>query len=250
MLTCNTSTTLKPVCGNGIIEQYEECDDTSGCCDSVTCKFKVQCSLNNGVCCDLGTCLWKPVSTSCIRDDGTQGVCVNGGCVNQPLCDNSANSIYGQFPQMYTNTQICPVLSGYTLGCAQRCTFSFNSNGCYSYTTSGDNHWFQDGTTCSRLDNSTGFCINGKCIPHYLTNFPFPFPFPFPKRNRTTTAIVTTEPLNLMTTSFEEQTITPQKQKIKVFYIVSCSIMILSVLMIFVSVKKIMKESEQHERLL
>eukprot|EP00949_MAST-11_sp_MAST-11-sp1_P005277 g5277.t1 len=38
-----------PKCGNGVIDVGEECDDSSSCCDSSTCKLKGECS--GGSCC-------------------------------------------------------------------------------------------------------------------------------------------------------------------------------------------------------
>ncbi|EJD04481.1 uncharacterized protein FOMMEDRAFT_155615 [Fomitiporia mediterranea MF3/22] len=58
------------MCGNGIVEEGEDCDPgqnvTSSCCDSTTCKFKngAQCDPASSPCC-TGTCTFSPSSQVC-----------------------------------------------------------------------------------------------------------------------------------------------------------------------------------------
>lgn len=51
-----------PICGNGFVENGEECDCglpeycDNKCCDPITCKLKPTAQCGTGKCCDLETC--------------------------------------------------------------------------------------------------------------------------------------------------------------------------------------------------
>ena len=99
-----------PSCGNGVVDAGEECDDTSKCCDQVTCKFKGECS--GGECCnsdckkitegqcspekpDDGVFEWKTgdygaCGDACIKT--REVYCVDGGDLrtDDAKCDASA----------------------------------------------------------------------------------------------------------------------------------------------------------------
>lgn len=70
-LAASTKQTITfAMCGNGIVEEDEDCDPgqgaTSSCCDSATCKFR-----DNAVCdpasspCCTSQCAFSPASTVC-----------------------------------------------------------------------------------------------------------------------------------------------------------------------------------------
>ncbi|GMT34999.1 hypothetical protein PFISCL1PPCAC_26296 [Pristionchus fissidentatus] len=60
----------KAVCGNGIVEEREDCDCGVGgcnhdCCDAATCQLTSKAECASGQCCDLKTCKPKARSTQC-----------------------------------------------------------------------------------------------------------------------------------------------------------------------------------------
>lgn len=69
--------TYAPECGNGIIEEGEECDDPSSCCNNCQLASGAQCS--GGDCCDA-QCKFKLTSSMCPLEAGEQGYCANGVC--------------------------------------------------------------------------------------------------------------------------------------------------------------------------
>ncbi|KRY42572.1 Disintegrin and metalloproteinase domain-containing protein 12, partial [Trichinella spiralis] len=60
-----------PLCGNGFLEEGEQCDCglphicDNPCCNPKTCKFNADATCANGACCDLSTCQPKRVGTVC-----------------------------------------------------------------------------------------------------------------------------------------------------------------------------------------
>ncbi|KRZ06717.1 Disintegrin and metalloproteinase domain-containing protein 12, partial [Trichinella zimbabwensis] len=60
-----------PLCGNGFLEEGEQCDCglphicDNPCCNPKTCKFNADATCANGACCDLTTCQPKGVGTVC-----------------------------------------------------------------------------------------------------------------------------------------------------------------------------------------
>ncbi|XP_049535594.1 uncharacterized protein LOC125951089 isoform X2 [Anopheles darlingi] len=65
-----------PVCGNGFVENGEQCDCglkeycENSCCDPVTCMLYSNASCATGECCDLSTCMPKIGGTVCRAADG------------------------------------------------------------------------------------------------------------------------------------------------------------------------------------
>ncbi|KRX17345.1 Disintegrin and metalloproteinase domain-containing protein 12, partial [Trichinella nelsoni] len=60
-----------PLCGNGFLEEGEQCDCglphicDNPCCNPKTCKFNADATCADGACCDLSTCQPKRVGTVC-----------------------------------------------------------------------------------------------------------------------------------------------------------------------------------------
>ena len=57
-------------CGNGIVEDGEDCDcgndmPCSACCNKATCKLAANAKCADGLCCDLATCTIKPKNATC-----------------------------------------------------------------------------------------------------------------------------------------------------------------------------------------
>ncbi|XP_028968697.1 zinc metalloproteinase-disintegrin-like atrolysin-A [Galendromus occidentalis] len=63
-------------CGNGIVEDGEECDCgpenfcTTKCCNPKTCKLNEGATCGHGECCDLATCLPRRAGVKCRDQDG------------------------------------------------------------------------------------------------------------------------------------------------------------------------------------
>ncbi len=105
--TCNDGVCQASICGNGIIEPGEQCDDgTSGmdsCCNATTCQYEpsgTACADDNEVCttdeCNaVGECTHPNNSAPC--DDGDQctgpDICSGGACGGPPVvpvgCDDN-----------------------------------------------------------------------------------------------------------------------------------------------------------------
>ena len=63
------------VCGDGVVQAGEECDDTSGCCDLSSCMLANAAQCSGGECCDSSTCRPRSSSTLCASDTG---ICIGG----------------------------------------------------------------------------------------------------------------------------------------------------------------------------
>lgn len=172
-------------CGNGIVEQGEDCDcggangcGDNACCDASTCKFKsgAVCDPSNEDCC-TSTCQYQSQGSVCrsstgacdpeevctgssptcpadtVADDGTTCgssgaglTCASGQCTSRDLqCKNIVGALVTD-----NNTSACN-----SQGCLLSCASSkLGSNTCYSM-----NQYFLDGTPCE----GGGKCSNGQC---------------------------------------------------------------------------------------
>jgi len=135
----NCWTSYAPKCGNGIVEENEDCDDTSACC--VNCKFKAGGVCSGGSCC-TSTCQFTPSTTNC----GLDGYCANG------VCTSSTCSIY-------SNLNFCNNPSNNP--CQQTCTIN-GGTACNLLNRYGLDGRVKDGTVCSTSPYST--CSNGVCV--------------------------------------------------------------------------------------
>ncbi|KAJ6573929.1 zinc metalloprotease [Mycena vulgaris] len=168
------------MCGNGIVEQGEDCDPglgvTSPCCDSETCKFKngALCDPDSSPCC-TGQCGFAPstqvcrppkdakcdvqetctgTSSSCPSDvvvpngkscGGNDLACASGQCTSVSLqCQMLGSSM--------NLTTECPNQSSST--CQVSCQDPTQSNQCILLTA-----LLVDGSPCGYA----GFCASGKC---------------------------------------------------------------------------------------
>jgi hypothetical protein len=178
----NIETVTEGQCGNGIVEEGEQCDcggeegcANSPCCDGSTCRFAqgavcdpanegcctTQCQLaSNGTVCRASTGVCDPAETcsgnnatcpsdSTSRDgdscgDGLQ--CASGQCTSRDLqCRNVMGSLTSDNDTYACNSQTCQ------LSCASP---EFGANTCYSMRQN-----FLDGTNCG----GGGTCNNGAC---------------------------------------------------------------------------------------
>ncbi|MCJ1313284.1 hypothetical protein MMC25_006961 [Agyrium rufum] len=174
------STISGGVCGNGIVEEGEECDcggaqcGDNQCCDSKTCKF-----INNAVCDDsnedcCNSCQFASSGTVCRTSTGScdpQEVCT-GTTSNCPTdtvapdgqgCGNGLQCASGQCTSR--NLQCKTLMGSYTSnndtyacddqGCTLSCASpQFGPGTCYSMQQN-----FLDGTPCG----GGGTCGNGQC---------------------------------------------------------------------------------------
>ena len=141
-------------CGDGVLdlEYYEECDDSSACCDQTTCKFATGAQCSGGGDCCSDSCQLEDASTSC---SSGAGYCANGAChTTQELCDSydatSATTV--------TNTATCPIQQ-----CKQTCLVEGGTT-CItdSYFSELDDFNLADGLMCS-TGSGTGYCVSGEC---------------------------------------------------------------------------------------
>ncbi|KAF3177218.1 hypothetical protein TWF225_003021 [Orbilia oligospora] len=183
----NIPTIVAGVCGNGIVEEGEECDSggDSTCCDPSTCRFRTGavCDPTNEECC-TGTCQFAPntqvcrpsngpcdpeetcsgSSSSCPADvttpdgqscgDANAGTyCASGHCTNR---DAQCRSLVGVLQGVNNNTRSCD-----DVNCQLTCTSPQLGQGvCY-----GMQQWFVDGTRCG-----SGVCRSGSCVGNSVFN--------------------------------------------------------------------------------
>jgi hypothetical protein len=132
-----------PMCGNGFVEDGEQCDCglpedcTTPCCNATTCKMMQNATCATGACCDTNTCQVKPATTSCRSS--------RGECDLAEYCDGSR--------------EYCP--SDIYLQNGQTC---LNDKG-YCYHGKCSTH---DGQ-CSKLWGPTGKSSHSLCYQHFNT---------------------------------------------------------------------------------
>ncbi|KAJ6260271.1 p45K [Drechslerella dactyloides] len=194
-MTCLTSNRNVPtitdgVCGNGIVEEGEECDSGSGvqssCCDPQTCRFRsgavcdpandecctAQCGFapntqvcrpSNGPCDPQETCtgntatcpidVTTPDGQSCSNGTASGLYCASGHCTSR---DAQCRSLVGVLQGVGNDTRSCDDTS-----CQLTCTSPRLGQGvCY-----GMQQWYVDGTKCG-----SGVCRSGSCVGNNVLN--------------------------------------------------------------------------------
>ncbi|GAA6062534.1 hypothetical protein JCM10212_004300 [Sporobolomyces blumeae] len=165
-------------CGNGIVEDGEECDPgsaTSSCCDPSTCKFRAGavCDPINSLCCTSscqvagsGTVCRPSLDSRCDKEEVCDGSssdcpddeyekngkscgdglsCTTGVCTSRDLqCQNAGSSLNLQ--------SACPQSA--SQGCSIVCNDPSSRSSCVILDQS-----FRDGTSCGY----GGRCENGEC---------------------------------------------------------------------------------------
>ncbi|KAI9024900.1 Metallo-peptidase family M12-domain-containing protein [Phycomyces nitens] len=168
-----TTQTLQ-MCGNGLVEDGEECDsggEDSDCCDAKTCKFKAGaiCDDYNDLCCDK--CQFRPSSYSCRPSSsecdiaeyctGNSSTCPTDLYSDNGLsCGTGLQCASGQC----TSRDVQCKSRGSSLNVTSSCSTARSE--CQLYCNNPDglgcivfNGQFLDGTTCG----SGGYCKNGSC---------------------------------------------------------------------------------------
>lgn len=181
----NVPTISGSQCGNGIVEQGEDCDcggvegcGTNNCCDPTTCKFKgsAVCDPSNEECC-TSTCGFATADTICRASTGVcdpQETCTGTSAVcpadaNAPdgqACGNSTEGLTCASGQCSSRNLQCKTLMGvYT---QNNSTYACSDSGCQILCASPEfgfnvcyrmNQYFLDGTSCQ----GGGKCSNGIC---------------------------------------------------------------------------------------
>lgn len=166
------------ICGNGIVEEGEECDcggeeacKGNKCCDWKTCKFKpgAVCDDSNGECCE--NCQFKSADTICRPsisecDEAEHCTGKSGSCPSDlfkkdgTTCGEKGKGLYCASGQCTSATQQCKDrINGadkacqlYTRSCFMICE---RDDVCYAYDLP-----FRDGTKCG----NGGHCERGRCV--------------------------------------------------------------------------------------
>lgn len=172
-------------CGNGIVEQGEDCDcggeqgcGGNRCCDPKTCKFTANsvCDPSNEECCD-NQCQFKGAGTVCRASTGVcdpEETCSGSSSTCPPdsssddgtSCGASGAGLQCASGQCTSRDQQCKTLMGslttgndtyscQSSGCILSCgSPEFGRNTCYTMQ-----QYFLDGTPCE----GGGRCSNGNC---------------------------------------------------------------------------------------
>jgi hypothetical protein len=185
-------------CGNGIVEEGEDCDcggesgcSDNSCCDATTCKFKNNavcddsnegccnnCQFaNNGTVCRASTGACDPAETcpgnsgTCPQDAsapdgescGNRLQCASGQCTSR---DQQCRSVMGGYQGVGNNTSACDSQTCQISCSSGRSNSVFRNNVCFEVQQN-----FLDGTPCGgggKCDNVSLLRV-GKNKKHYLT---------------------------------------------------------------------------------
>ncbi|OGM46184.1 zinc metallopeptidase mde10 [Aspergillus bombycis] len=165
-------------CGNGIVEDGEDCDcgdncDDNSCCDGSTCRFRdgAVCDDAAGPCCT--NCQFASSTTVCRDSTGScdiQETCTGNSSAcptdrfapDGQTCGNSSDLFCASGEctnrdmqcQQLLNTNGTGVSACNTDSCTLSCSVDWYGSG----TCMGMNRQVQDGTPCSG-----GFCRSGRC---------------------------------------------------------------------------------------
>jgi hypothetical protein len=181
------------VCGDGIIDPAEECDDFSQCCKSCKLAPGAQCSLHQS-CCDPTTCQVAPSTQLC---RGVKGGCdveeycngVNFSCppdLKNKTCTHEQQCLFliKDYPNIAGE---CPRAGDLTLSKDPSCKALYclrrtdlYCNGDYKDST-GKTIMVEDGTPCY---GGEGVCKGQKCVTNTTS----------PTKRPTTTRIITLLP--------------------------------------------------------
>lgn len=134
----NCWSTYQTECGNGIIEEGEDCDDNSSCCNS--CKFSPGATCSGGACCT--NCKLAPTTTTC----GDSGYCYNGVCTTT-ICSQ------------YSNLDFCGTKPDNP--CEITCSINGGSE-CMTLNRYRLDGSLPDGAVCDQ--NTNKVCQNGQCV--------------------------------------------------------------------------------------
>lgn len=145
--------TTVSVCGNGVLEPGETCDDgartgtASSCCAS-NCQPKPGSQCMSGECCDTSSCQYKTVTFICGTNKGycgLGGVCQTTTCARYGLPYCGVNAMTNCTTLCYINGA-CNTMAGYV----------------DSTTSQPLNMKVQDGSKCVK-NGRLGICTTGVC---------------------------------------------------------------------------------------
>lgn len=136
---------LSSTCGNGILEDDEECDtgakSNSTCCNFKTCKLKVNATCATGTCCNLATCqlykieerkICRPATGFCDLPeycDGSSEFCAPDIFVRNGLkCTADSEEAYCYDGKCMSHRTQCQLLFGQTAKVSIERCFQENAN--------------------------------------------------------------------------------------------------------------------------
>ena len=145
-------TTCSQACGNSLVEPlfYEECDDSTACCVSSTCKLAAGALCSGGECC-TSSCAFEPSTTPC----GTGGFCGAGGeCVVPSVCAR-----FGFAPCAKEVASACEEHCLYNGACTRMSTLT-NGDG-----SPIEGRFLDAGRPCASVGGVAGVCDGaGGCV--------------------------------------------------------------------------------------
>nr|WDU65915.1 putative metalloprotease Tcis_Metallo_1 [Tityus cisandinus] len=138
------STIVGPICGNGFLEEGEDCDCglpefcNNPCCNATSCRLTPNANCATGSCCDIQTCQVKPVATICRSAssecdlpeycDGLSEYCPTNNRVQDGTeCSDGNGYCYDSLCQSHNNQ--CRLLWGVTGKSSHPQCYEQNSNG-------------------------------------------------------------------------------------------------------------------------
>ena len=151
--TCYTfapRTVLEDYCGNGIVEPWEECDNSNVCCNKCKLSTGATCPSGNAECCV--SCTAQAPKRCSLPGDSTikTGVCSVGGECLPMLCGELSSGWSGNS---------CPDSTFFPVSKADKCGYICPTEGCTSgYASSRTN--FESGSPCVDSFGVAGICVD------------------------------------------------------------------------------------------
>merc|ERR1719421_280776 len=154
--SCKHFSAFEAKCGNGIVEEGEECE----CENGTDCKCCSKCKLDSGAVCSPDAvggsccnsqCQFAPTTKTCTAPAGGDGYCSAGKCEN-PVCSSFG---FDGFCGTHKDND-----------CKQSCLFDDTCNKLNGWVERGSNrplNHVKDGSICRINGAAVGVCSSGSC---------------------------------------------------------------------------------------